>query len=429
MLHSSASFFDSRRGSRLVQGAPFFYGWVILLAGTFGLIMTSPGQTYAISIFIEHFIVDLGISRGLVSTFYTVGTLVASFGLPFVGRQIDRRGPRLMVGIISAVFGLACIYMGAIQTGWMLLIGFVLVRLLGQGSLSLVSNYVINQWWVRRRGMVMGLSGVFVSLLGVGAFPNLINWMIPQIGWRATYVVFGAALIAVMVPLGVTFYRSRPEAYGLTPDNQSDGRTGGAKGAVLVEENWTLAEARRTAAFWIVAAGLSSISMLGTGLTFHMVSIFADNNLSPTIAAAVFVPLALTTAVANLGSGVLVDRIPVRYFLAVALLLQALTLWMAQALPSVEVAILYGVLLGTMMGLMRTVGAVVWPSYYGRLYLGSIAGFASTILTAASALGPMPMGLARDLLGSYNQALVILAFIPLALSVLSLFLRPPRRAV
>ena len=81
------------------------------------------------------------------------------------------------------------------------------------------------------------------------------------------------------------------------------------------------------------------------------------------------------------------------------------------------------------VGLMRTVGAVVWPSYYGRLYLGSIAGFASTILTAASALGPMPMGLARDLLGSYNQALVILAFIPLALSVLSLFLRPPRRAV
>ncbi len=60
--------------------------------------------------------------------------------------------------------------------------------------------------------------------------------MIPQIGWRATYVVFGAALIAVMVPLGVTFYRSRlPEAYGLTPDNQSGWRTGGAKSAVLVQ--------------------------------------------------------------------------------------------------------------------------------------------------------------------------------------------------
>ena len=210
----------------------------------------------------------------------------------------------------------------------------------------------------------------------------------------------------------------------MTPDNQSGGHTGG-ESAVLVE-NWTLAEARRTAALdrggWaVIDQHVENRPYLHGQYLCRQQSV-ADH------CCGVFVPLALTTAVAN-GDGVLVDRIPVRYFLAVALLLQALTLWMAQALPSVEVAILYGVLLGTMMGLMRTVGAVVWPSYYGRLYLGSIAGFASTILTAASALGPMPMGLARDLLGSYNQALVILAFIPLALSVLSLFLRPPRRAV
>ena len=41
-------------------------------------------------------------------------------------------------------------------------------------------------------------------------------------------------------------------------------------------------------------------------------------------------------------------------------------------------------LLGTMMGLMRTVGAVVWPSCMDG-FTWSIAGFASTILTAASA--------------------------------------------
>ena len=48
-----------------------------------------------------------------------------------------------------------------------------------------------------------------------------------------------------------------------------------------------------------------------------MVSIFADNNHRRPLLRRV--PLALTTAVAT-GSGVLVDRIPVRYFLAVALL-------------------------------------------------------------------------------------------------------------
>jgi hypothetical protein len=48
--------------SVLVQKFPLFYGWLIMGAGTLGLIMTSPGQTYTVSIFIEHFIEDLGLS-------------------------------------------------------------------------------------------------------------------------------------------------------------------------------------------------------------------------------------------------------------------------------------------------------------------------------------------------------------------------------
>ena len=83
--------------SRLVHRAPFFYGWVILFAGTLGLVMTSPGQTYAISIFIDHLINDLGMSRSLVSTLYTTGTMTASIALPLVGRQIDRHGRRSLV--------------------------------------------------------------------------------------------------------------------------------------------------------------------------------------------------------------------------------------------------------------------------------------------------------------------------------------------
>ena len=103
------------RYSRLVNQSPIFYGWIILLMGTLGMIMTSPGQTYAVSIFIEHFITDLGLSRGLVSTLYTIGTLVGSFVLPLVGRQIDRRGPRLVMVFITLLFGLACVYMGFVS--------------------------------------------------------------------------------------------------------------------------------------------------------------------------------------------------------------------------------------------------------------------------------------------------------------------------
>ena len=39
--------------SRMVTRSPVFFGWFVMLAGSLGLIMTSPGQTYGVSIFIE----------------------------------------------------------------------------------------------------------------------------------------------------------------------------------------------------------------------------------------------------------------------------------------------------------------------------------------------------------------------------------------
>ena len=58
--------------SRLINASPVYYGWVIVVAGAIGMVLTSPGQTYAVSVFIDHFINDLGLSRSVVSTLYTV---------------------------------------------------------------------------------------------------------------------------------------------------------------------------------------------------------------------------------------------------------------------------------------------------------------------------------------------------------------------
>lgn len=426
--------------SRLVNRSPIFYGWVILAAGSLGMILTSPGQTYSFSIFIEHFIADLGISRSLVSTLYTVGTLTASFALPMVGRQLDRRGGRVMVVVVTLLFGLATLYMGSVQNALMLGIGFVLMRMLGQGSLSLVCKTVMNQWWVRRRGLIMGISGMISALLGSGSFPNLINWLISRYGWRGTYWILGVALWAIMLPVGWIFFRSRPEDYGLQPDGHGE-RGNKAPGWLSLfdrkvenpslsplEDNWTRKEAMGTRVFWVTLLGLAAISMLGTGLTFHVVSIFQDSGLTAGVAAAVFLPTAATSAVVQLVGGLLVDRLPVRVLLAFCLVLQAVTLVMAPYLFSVEVALFYGVLSGIGNGLQAIIHSVVWANYFGRQHLGSITGVVTTVLVAASALGPMPMGVARDLLGSYTAVLTVMAILPLILAGANLVWgQPPRR--
>ena len=402
-----------------------------MVVATLGMIMTSPGQTYVVSIFIESFIADLKISRSLVSTLYTIGTLVGSFVLPIVGYQLDRHGARLIMVFITVLFGVACVYMGYVQNAIMLGFGFIVLRMLGQGSLGLICTNIINQWWVRRRGMVMGISGMAGSLISLGGFPNLVNWLLPIYGWRFTYVLLGIILVCVMTPLASIFFRNHPEDYGLQPDGGESAISRFRKKrqvtAGWTEVHWTLGEAMRTSVFWILMASLSAISMLSTGLFFHMVSIFTDNGLTPNLAAAVFVPIAVTTAIVNWCSGILVDRVPVRILLAIGLVFQSLSLLMARWLSGTTFALGFGVVLGVSSGLIRILGSVVWAMYFGRHHLGSITGFTTMITITGSALGPMPLGIGRDLLGSYNLALIISAFIPLLLGIISFFIHDPAR--
>ncbi len=414
-----------QRKSRLVESTPFFYGWIILVVGTFGGIMTGPGQTYAFSAFLNHFITDLGLSRSLVSTLYTAGTLAASFVLPFVGRQFDLRGARVLVVVASLLLGLACVYMSFVRDAVMLGIGFFLLRQLGQGSLSLASRNVINIWWVRRRGLVMGIGGVAGALLS-GLFPYIINTLIDLYDWRSTYVILGAALIFIMVPVGWVFVRDRPEEYSLKPDGMEVNGKDGEGAETPLEVNWTRAQALHTTAFWLVTAGLASMSMLHTGLSFHLFSIFEDNGLSANVAASVYVPIAATAAVVQLISGLLIDRIGVRALLTVSLVLMAVNLVLATAFDSRVMAYFFGFSMGTQVGLEIIVSSVVFANFFGRRHLGSIAGFSSTLLVAASALGPMPIGVARDLMGGYDAVLNAFAVIPLVLAVVCLlFCRAP----
>ena len=417
--------YNSQKKSRLVQASPVYYGWIILVVGTLGGIMTSPGQTYAFSAFLDHFIADLDLSRSLVSTLYTGGTLAASFVLPYIGRQFDLRGARFMMALVSFLLGLACIYMSFVRNALMLTLGFFLLRQLGQGSLSLVSKNAINLWWVRRRGLVMGISGVAGAMLG-GLFPYIINTLIPLYGWRYTYVIFGGMLILFMLPIAWIFTRDRPEDHGLPPDGMEvDEEEENAPGEAL-ETNWTRPQALRSSAFWLVTAGLASMSMLNTGLTFHLFSIFNDSGLSSTVAASVFVPIAATGAIVQLAGGLAISRVPVHLLLVLALLLEALILAWAPALSSQRMAYLFGFFMGMQGGLEMIVSSVIFANYFGRRHLGSIAGFASTLLVAASAHGPMPIGVARDLMGSYQTVLSVFALLPFALAIAcALFCKQP----
>ena len=119
-------------------------GWVILALASVTSAMTGPGQTIGVSVFIDHFVDDLGVSRSSVGVAYLIGTLVGASLLPMVGRYVDRRGVRIAQVIVGGLFAAALVNMSFVQGIVWLAIGFTGIRFLGQGSLSLVSTVTVQ---------------------------------------------------------------------------------------------------------------------------------------------------------------------------------------------------------------------------------------------------------------------------------------------
>ena len=179
--------------------------------------MTVPGQTAGVSVFFDPISTDLGISRTSASIAYAAGTLAGILPAPLIGRWIDRRGPRLTATIIAAGLALACVLMAAVQSAMTLLIGFALLRGAAIGGLSLVSQQVVNLWFVRRRG----IAAAAVSLgLAAGSmmFPQLIDSLISLYGWRGAYLALAGIVACSILPIAAALFRDRPEKYGLSTD-------------------------------------------------------------------------------------------------------------------------------------------------------------------------------------------------------------------
>jgi MFS family permease len=126
-----------------------FYGWVMLAVGGLAVFASGPGQSHIFSVYITPISNDLGISRTSIASAYAAATLLAAFGLPFVGRLIDRVGVRRVALGVAVAFGFANIAFGRIAGLLSLALAFGALRFLGQGSLMLSSNYLVSQWFNR----------------------------------------------------------------------------------------------------------------------------------------------------------------------------------------------------------------------------------------------------------------------------------------
>ncbi len=185
-------------------------------------------------------------------------------------------------------------------------------------------------------------------------------------------------------------------------------------------------EASRTVAFWGLVGASVVPSLVVTGLAFNQVATLTDRGLPSRLAATTFAVESATGVPTALLVGWLTGQFPVRYVLAAGQLCLAVamvSLLLSSQTP--EFAILYSARRGASSGLWMVAADVAWPAYYGRRHLGSICSVGFSVGVTGAALGPLPFGLAYDLLGGYDPAIAALLVLPVAATGAVLLAKPP----
>ncbi|GAA5439822.1 MFS transporter [Deinococcus caeni] len=230
-----------------------YYGWVVV-AVTVVALLVAAGARSAPGVFLLPMQEALGLDRGTLSFSASLGLLVFGLAAPLSGRLMDRFGPRRVATagllLLAVSFGLSTLARSALalHLSWGLLSG------LGTGLVgSVLGATVATRWFVRRRGLVVGVFGAATSAGQLLFIPLLTAWA-ARIGWDGAALVVAGAALLLALPLWALL-RDRPEALGLQPDGDTHARPTPPP----VPDPHVMRRAVRSRDFWLLS--------LTTGLT------------------------------------------------------------------------------------------------------------------------------------------------------------------
>jgi len=291
----------------------------------------------------------------------------------------------------------------------LILVGYFGVRFFGQGVLTSCSRNVLLHWFVRRRGLVSGVRGVFVSF-GFAVAPLLISWLILTFDWRGALWVMAAVVGIGFSLAALVFIRDDPESVGLRPDGDrvsDQDKVKLSSDAILHMPVKTLEQARRNPVFWIYSCSLGMHALFGTALTFHIVSIFAEAGRTKEEAFGYFFPSAIFATVTNLSASALVDSHRLKPFLIVMIGFFILGAFGLLNLDKPWGFWLLAFGFGSGGGLWGVISNLAFIRFYGAINLGAISGLSTSLTVFASAVGPAAFSLGLDFMGSYDASVKV----------------------
>ena len=382
---------------------------------------------------------QFGWSRTILSGAYSLSRVESGFLGPLGGYLVQRYGSRIVMAVGFFILAGGLVLLSQTRAIPTFYVAF-LVLSVGSGLAAWTPVVpAITNWFRRKRSRALGMTMMGMGLGGVVVAP-IVGILIHTYNWEKTALVCGIFSAVIALPLA-SIMRYSPEPYGYLPDGappeteQSKNTNPASKtppgSSTGPEVDFTVKEALKTPAFWLISIGHSVALLVISTLGLHLVPFLeTDLNLSTVSAAqAVMVVSAFTMAAQPVG-GFLGDRLPKHYVVASTLIGHATALFLLATATDFGQVLLASALQGMSWGVRGPVITAMRSDYFGRKHFPVILGFSHIVLMGGQIVGPLLAGYMADNY-SYSAGFKIIAVLTGAGVFLFLFVRkpqPPKRS-
>jgi MFS family permease len=359
---------------------------------------------------------EFHLDRATVSAILLLSPITTAILTPFGGRILDRMGFRRTLLLALVVFGVCSMSRGLAQNPWQLAVTFALVSVGTALNSSVGYSKLITLWFTRNRGLVLGLAVALGAGAGSALAPQIIRPLIHAYGWRWAYILSGAFILVVVLPLMALLLREPPA------------RALDAHGQVVSDQGLTRAEALRTHTFWFLlfAVFLASMALIGTNA--HAVPMLTERGFDARIAVTEISVFFIGGVIGQMSCGIVADRIDSQFVVAPYYALGLAGLLIVHTTTSATALLPGAFIMGLGQGAEIAFAAYLTSRYFGVKAYGAIYALYFGASNAGIATGLLLMGIVHDHAGSYRpMALIFGAALGVA-TVLVAFMGPYRYA-
>jgi MFS family permease len=292
------------------------YAWIVAVV-TFLTLLTAVGVRVTPSVLIVPLEQAFGWSRATIS--FAISINIVLYGLmgPFAAALMQQFGIRRTVLIALTLLAGSVAASTAMTEPWQLVLSWGLAVGLGSGVTALVLGAtIVNRWFSRQQGLVMGVIAASTAT-GQLVFLPILAAVAQAGGWQP--VVWIAALAAAaMIPIVALLVPETPAAIGLQPY----GAAAGSVVAPTLRANpigvafAALGRGAKSGGFWLLFAsffvcGASTNGLIGT----HLISYCIDHGIPEVTGAGLLAAMGIFDLVGTTASGWLSDRFDNRWLL------------------------------------------------------------------------------------------------------------------